>query len=172
MHYSSPLKPEPSSARQEWLGMRGLNKRDSSETTIVPCASEKKLSGENDPLYPKTFSQRRFYRNFSSSYESQLPQKLAESINSDNVAQFNITLPLCNRQLSKNLVLHLLLRGVINILKAYLSAIDRFLSLEKTVLFCASSVPEPVATHLLSAIENATPDCMKKASDIFGNNTL
>ena len=122
----------------------------------------KKLSGENDPLYPKTFSQRRFYRNFSSSYESQLPQKLAESINLDNVAQFNITLTLCNRQLSKNLVLHLLLRGVINILKANLSAIDRFLSLEKTVLFCASSVPVPVATHLLSAIENATPGCMKK----------
>lgn len=132
----------------------------------------KKLSGEKGPLYPATFSQRHFYRNFSPSYESQLPQKLAESINSDNVAQFNITLTLCNRRLSKNLVLYLLLRGAINILKANLSAIDRFLSLEKTVLFCASSVPEPVATPLLSAIENATPGCIKKASDIFSNNAL
>ena len=34
------------------------------------------------------------------------------------------------------------------------------------------SVPEPVATPLLSAIENATPGCIKKASDIFGNNAL
>ena len=132
----------------------------------------KRLSGENEPNYPTTFSQRHFYRNFSSSYESQLPLKLAESINSDNVAQFNITLTLCNRQLSKNLVLHLLLRGAINILKANLSAIDRFLSLEKTVLFCASSVPEPVATHLLSAIEDTAPGSIKKASDIFSNNAL
>lgn len=132
----------------------------------------KQLHGEPEPDYPTTFSPRHFYRNLSPYYESHLPQKLAEAINSDNVAQFSIALALCNRQLSKNLILHLLRQQAINILTANLTAIDKFLSFEKTILFCASSVHEPVATSLLSAIESAAPDSIRNASDIFGNNAL
>lgn len=132
----------------------------------------KQLLGESEPNYPTTFSPRRFYHGLNSSYASQIPPELAAAISADNNAQFSIALTLCNRQLSKNLLLHLIRQSATNILVANLGAIDKFLSFEKTILFCVSSVPTPTTTALLSAIEKAAPGSISKASDIFGNNGL
>ena len=124
------------------------------------------------PEYPRGFCKRRFYDKFSSSYASKLPQTLIDSISADNPAQFSIMLTMSNRQLSKNLLLHLINARAINILLGNFDAVARFLPIDALTFYCASSLHQHIAVPLLKQIEKLIPGTLRNTQDIFGNNAL
>ena len=129
-------------------------------------------NGNPPPEYPRGFCKRRFYDKFSSSYASKLPQTLIDAIAADNPAQFSIMLTLSNRQLSKNLLLHLINASAINILLGNFNAVTRFLPIDALTFYCASSLDQHLAVPLLKQIETSTPGTLRNTQDIFGNNAL
>ena len=129
-------------------------------------------NGKPLPEYPSGFCKRRFYGKFSSSYASKLPQTLIDAIAADNPAQFSIMLTMSNRQLSKNLLLHLINAGAINILLGNFDAVARFLPIDTLTFYCASSLDQHLAVPLLKQIEKVIPGTLRNAQDIFGNNAL
>lgn len=129
-------------------------------------------NGNPLPEYPRGFCKRRFYDKFSSSYASKLPQTLIDSIAADNPAQFSIMLTMSNRQLSKNLLLHLMNASAINILLGNFDAVARFLPIDALTFYCASSLDQHLAVPLLKQIEKSIPGTLRNTQDIFGNNAL
>lgn len=129
-------------------------------------------NGNPLPEYPRGFCKRRFYDKFSSSYASKLPQTLIDSIAADNPAQFSIMLTMSNRQLSKNLLLHLINASAINILLGNFDAVVRFLPIDVLTFYCASSLDQHLAVPLLKQIEKSIPGTLRNTQDIFGNNAL
>ena len=129
-------------------------------------------NGNPPPEYPRGFCKRRFYDKFSSSYASKLPQTLIDAIAADNPAQFSIMLTLSNRQLSKNLLLHLINASAINILLGNFDAVARFLPIDVLTFYCASSLDQNLAVPLLKQIEKSIPGTLHSSQDIFGNNAL
>ena len=129
-------------------------------------------NGNPLPEYPRGFCKRRFYDKFSSSYASKLPQTLIDAIAADNPAQFSIMLTMSNRQLSKNLLLHLVNANAINILLGNFDAVARFLPIDVLTFYCASSLDQHLAVPLLKQIEKSIPGTLRNAQDIFGNNAL
>ena len=129
-------------------------------------------NGNPPPEYPRGFCKRRFYDKFSSSYASKLPQTLIDAIAADNPAQFSIMLTMSNRQLSKNLLLHLINASAINILLGNFDAVARFLPIDALTFYCASSLDQHLAVPLLKQIETSTPGTLRNTQDIFGNNAL
>lgn len=124
------------------------------------------------PEYPRGFCKQRFYDKFSSSYASKLPQTLIDAIAADNPAQFSIMLTLSTRQLSKNLLLHLINASAVNILLGNFNAVTRFLPIDVLTFYCASSLDQHLAVPLLKQIEKSIPGTLRNAQDIFGNNAL
>jgi hypothetical protein len=131
-----------------------------------------KMRGEPVPEYPRGFVRRTFYEHFSPSFGLKLPQALQDAIAADNPARFGITMTMCNKQLSKNLVLHLLDREAIQILLADFAAVKRHLPLDELAFYCASSLNLPLALPLLAEIEKSAKGALRDATDIFGNNAL
>lgn len=129
-------------------------------------------NGNPLPEYPRGFCKRRFYDKFSSSYASKLPQTLVDAIAADNPAQFSIMLTMSNRQLAKNLLLHLINASALNILLANFDAVKRFLPIDTLVFYCASSLDQHLASPLLRQIEKSSPGTLRNSQDIFGNNAF
>ena len=129
-------------------------------------------NGSPIPEYPRDFCKRRFYDKFSSSYASKLPQTLVDAIAADNPAQFSIMLTMSNRQLAKNLLLHLINASALNILLANFDAVKRFLPIDTLVFYCASSLDQHLASPLLRQIEKSSPGTLRNSQDIFGNNAF
>lgn len=124
------------------------------------------------PVYPPAFCRKNFYKNYSPSYGSKLPSALREAVAFDDPSRFGIALTMCNKQLSKNLLLYLIDESAKNILSKNINAIKQHLSFEEVVLYCASSLNPDIAVPLLDAIESAASGTIKNTVDIFGNNAL
>ena len=131
-----------------------------------------KMHGEPVPEYPRGFVRRTFYERFSPSFGLKLPQTLQDAIAADDPARFGITMAVCNKQLSKNLVLHLLDREAVRILLADFDAVKRHLPLDELAFYCASSLNPELSIPLLSEIEKSAPGTLRDAQDVFGNNAL
>lgn len=129
-------------------------------------------NGIASPGYPTTFCRHDFYQKYPSSFAEKVPQTIRDAVESDNCAQFGIALSLCNRQLSKNVLLYVLANHATNILAANLSSLKRYLPLDSLILYCASSIDVPAAIPLMTAIERNEPSTIRNAKDIFGNNAL
>ncbi len=130
------------------------------------------MSGEPRPEFPRCLTQRSFFGKTSLSFGLQLPLALQAAISTDNPARFGITMTMCNKQLSKNLLLHLFRMEAINIILANFDVVKRHIPLDELALFCASSLNLPMALPLLAEIEKSAPGTLRDARDIFGNNAL
>lgn len=155
--------------------MRGYRWQDeqplfSTEYTLMCLRNQER--GVACPEYPSALRHNSFYKRFPSSFAANLPLTLVDAIEADNIAQFAIALSLCNRQLSKNLLLYALANHATNILIANLTSLKRNLPSDSLILHCASSVEVSTAIPLLAAIEKEEPGIIKNTKDIFGNNAL
>ena len=130
------------------------------------------MSGKPRPEFPRCLTQRSLFGKTSLSFGSQLPQALQTAISTDNPARFGITMTMCNKQLSKNLLLHLIRMEAINIILTNFNVVKRHIPLDELAFFCASSLNRQMALPLLAEIEKSAPGTLRDARDIFGNNAL
>ena len=81
-------------------------------------------------------------------------------------------LTMSNRQLSKNLLLHLINASAVNILLVNFDTVARLLPIDALTFYCASSLDQHLAVPLLKQIEKSIPGTLRNTQDIFGNNAL
>ena len=113
-----------------------------------------------------------FFDAIGSSYGLKLPQTLEEAILADEPARFAITRTMCNKQLSRNLILHLIYENANNIILANFAAVKRHIPLDELAFFCVLSLNLDLALPLLAEIEKSAQGTLRDARDIFGNNAL
>lgn len=130
------------------------------------------MLGKPHPEFPRGLTARAFFGNIGPSHGLKLPQTLQEAILADDPARFAITRTMCNKQLSKNLILHLIYENAIHIILANFAAVKRHVPLDELAFFCVLSLNLDFSMPLLAEIDKSVPGTLRDARNIFGNNAL
>ena len=157
------------------LARQAITLRTEEMNTFV---STRQPNGAQFPFSPNTklsspfaFTRDMFFGRTIQPFEKGLPKDFKEAMDDDNPSQFEILRTLLNKSLTQSLVKALFMHNAVKIIIHHLGTVEQIIAPKDILFFCVSSMPKS-SIALINALNNKSPNLVRNARDIFGNNAL